>query len=178
LNIPYADAPFLTTADQAVQAALDARGAQVRQLLAEVKAVDSREVPMFITGDFNEPSHHDWTAATAALNRCPLHVEWPTTKAVEKSGFIDSFRSVNPHPVQRPGYTWTPTTEITDPDDRHDRIDFVFVRATAVRINWVRIVGEAHEFADIVVKPYPSDHRAVVAEFELALPISNVPIDE
>lgn len=29
------------------------------------------------------------------------------------------------------------------------------------------VVGEAPQFADIVVQPYPSDHRAVVATVEV-----------
>jgi exodeoxyribonuclease III len=164
LNIPYEDAPFLTTADQAVQAAREARGAQVNRLLAEVNDVAAEQLPMFLTGDFNEPSCRDWTIPAATANQCPLFVDWPSTKAVENSGFVDAFRSVHPDPLQWPGHTWTPTTSPSDPKDRHDRIDFVFVRGTAVRINWIKIVGEAPEFADIVVQPYPSDHRAVVAD--------------
>jgi endonuclease/exonuclease/phosphatase family metal-dependent hydrolase len=125
---------------------------------------------MFVTGDFNEPSHRDWTAAAAAANRCPLCVEWPTTKAVEDAGFVDALRSAHPDPVRRPANTWTPTSPPTDPNDRHDRIDFVFVRGANARVKSVEIVGEAAEFADIVVKRYPSDHRAVVAEIELVPP--------
>ena len=141
------------------------------RLLAEVNDVAAEQIPMFVTGDFNEPSHRDWTMSVAARNQCPLCVEWPSTKAVENSGFVDAFRSAYPDPVQWPGHTWTPTTNSSDPKDRHDRIDFVFVRGTAVRINWIKIVGEMPEFADIVVQPYPSDHRAVVAEVALSPPI-------
>jgi exodeoxyribonuclease III len=168
LNIPYEDAPFLTTADQAVQAAREARGAQVNRLVAEVNDVAREQIPMFVTGDFNEPSHRDWTISVASANQCPLCVEWPSTKAVENSGFVDAFRSAHPDPVQWPGHTWTPTTNSSDPKNRHDRIDFVFVRGTNVRINSIKIAGEAPEFADIVVRPYPSDHRAVVAEVALS----------
>jgi endonuclease/exonuclease/phosphatase family metal-dependent hydrolase len=170
LDIPYESAPFLQTAEQAIDAARAARGAQVARLLTEVGAVASEGLPMFITGDFNEPSHRDWTRAVADSKQCPLAVEWPSTTAVEESEFVDAFRSVHPDPVERPGYTWTPTTRVTDPNDRHDRIDFVFVRGDGVRIKSVRIIGEAQESADIVVTPYPSDHRAVVAEVELAPP--------
>jgi endonuclease/exonuclease/phosphatase family metal-dependent hydrolase len=170
LDIPYEGAPFLRTAEQAVRAARDARGAQVERLLGEVNAVASEGLPMFITGDFNEPSHRDWTTAVANANQCPLCVEWPTTKAVEEAGFVDAYRTVYPHPVERPGRTWTPTTHVTDPKDRHDRIDFVFVQSTAAQVKSAKLVGESRVFADIVVVPYPSDHRAVVAEIELAAP--------
>jgi endonuclease/exonuclease/phosphatase family metal-dependent hydrolase len=164
LEIPYEDAPFLKTEEQAILAARAARGAQVGRLLAEVHTAGAEGLPIFITGDFNEPSHRDWTEDAAAANLCPVSVEWPTTTAVEDAGFVDAFRSMWPDVIKRPGYTWTPTTEITDPKDRHDRIDFVFVRGKEARINAVRIIGEAKELADVVVKPYPSDHRAVVAE--------------
>ena len=125
-------------------------------------------MPMFLTGDFNEPSHRDWTQSAVPAKICPLSVEWPSTKAVEDAGFVDAFRSVHPDPVERPGRTWTPTTKLTDPKDRHDRIDFVFVNATDARIKSIEIVGESADFAGIVVTPYPSDHRAVVADVELA----------
>jgi hypothetical protein len=36
-----------------------------------------------------------------------------------------------------------------------------------VKVRECEIVGESPEFADIVVQPYPSDHRAVVATVEL-----------
>jgi endonuclease/exonuclease/phosphatase family metal-dependent hydrolase len=170
LDIPYENAPFLNTADEAVRAAQAARGAQVERLLAEVNAVVAERLPMFITGDFNEPSHRDWTAAASDAKRCPMCVEWPSTKAVEAMGFVDTFRRVHPDAVERPGLTWTPTTQLTDPKDRHDRIDFVFVQGTAARIKSVKLVGESREFADIIVEPYPSDHRAVVAEIELLPP--------
>jgi endonuclease/exonuclease/phosphatase family metal-dependent hydrolase len=170
LDIPYEGAPFLKTAEQAVRAARDARGAEVERLLAEVSAVESEGLPIFITGDFNEPSHRDWTEAASAAKLCPLCVEWPATKAVEDAGFVDAFRAVYPDPVERPGRTWTPTTQLTDPQDRHDRIDFVFVYGAAAQVKSTKLVGESREFADIIVAPYPSDHRAVVAEIELATP--------
>jgi exonuclease III len=78
----------------------------------------------------------------------------------------DAFRTVHPDEVARPGWTWTPTTRPDDPKDRHDRIDFVFFAGRGVAVKHCSIVGEAKESADIVVQPYPSDHRAVVATIE------------
>lgn len=167
LNIPYANAPFLTTADEAIRAAQDARGGQVERMLAEVQAIWSEGTPVFITGDFNEPSHLDWTPAAVKANRCPLEVPWPSTQVVTAAGFVDAYRTVHPDPVQHPGWTWTPITKPTDPKDRHDRIDFVFVGGAKVRVKGAMIVGERQDFADTVVTPFPSDHRAVVAEVEL-----------
>ncbi len=36
-----------------------------------------------------------------------------------------------------------------------------------VKLNEAKIVGEHRENADIVVSPYPSDHRAVVVTFSV-----------
>ena len=168
LRIPYANAPFLKTADEAIAAAREARGGQVERMLAEVKAILPEGLPVFITGDFNEPSHLDWTSDAVQANLCPLVVAWPSTKAVVAAGFLDAYRTVHPDPVKYRGLTWTPTTKPTDPKDRHDRIDFVFVGGSKVQIKDATIVGEAADFADTVIDPYPSDHRAVVAEVRLA----------
>lgn len=167
LRIPYFNAPFLTTAEEAVRAAHAARGAQVDRLLAEVKGSQAEGLPIFLTGDFNEPSHRDWTAAAVKQKFCPLVVEWPATKRVEEAGFADAYRAIHRDPVAQRGLTWTPTTRSDDPKDHHDRIDFVFALEAKSRVRGAKVVGEAQEWADIVVAPYPSDHRGVVAEVEL-----------
>jgi len=175
LRIPYGNAPFITTAEEAVDAARKARGAQVERLVAEIKAVLPEGLPVFVTGDFNEPSHLDWTAASVKASHCPLEVPWPTTQTVESLGFVDAYRSVYFDPVKDRGLTWTPTTKLTDPKDRHDRIDFVFAGGAKVAVKAVRIVGENQEAADVVVDPYPSDHRAVMAEVEIPSRVPAVP---
>jgi exodeoxyribonuclease III len=135
--------------------------------LAELKPALASGQPVFLTGDFNEPSHQDWTERAAAAAKCPLAVEYPSTLAVIRAAVRDAFRDVFPDEVARPGWTWTPTTKPEDPKDRHDRIDFVFVGGASVTVKRCEIVGEHRKFADIVVQPYPSDHRAVVATVEI-----------
>ena len=167
LSIPYANAPFIKTAEEAVKEARNARGSQVDGLLSELKPALASGRTVFLTGDFNEPSHQDWTKRAAAQGKCPLAVEYPSTLAVTSVGMRDAFRSVFPDEVARPGWTWTPTTRTDDPQDRHDRIDFVFVGGRNVTTKRCEIVGENRMFADVVVAPYPSDHRAVVATLEI-----------
>jgi endonuclease/exonuclease/phosphatase family metal-dependent hydrolase len=162
LKIPYADAPFIETAEQAVVEARKARGQQVKALLGETKKVSDGKTPVLITGDFNEPSLLDWTKSVVFEGGCPMAVRWPTTASVHDAGFVDAYREIHPDPVKRPGYTWTPITSEDDPKDRHDRIDFVFA-GRGVKVTAAEVVGERADRAEIVVKPYPSDHRAVVA---------------
>jgi exodeoxyribonuclease-3 len=167
LKIPYAGAPFITTPAEAVSEARKARGAQVERLLAELKPMLASGQPVFLTGDFNEPSPQDWTKRAAEAGRCPLPVDYPSVLAVTRAGMRDAFRSIFPDEVANLGWTWTPTTKPDDPKDRHDRIDFVFFGGPNVTVKRCEIVGEAGMFADIVVQPYPSDHRAVVATMEI-----------
>ncbi|HMO65583.1 MAG TPA: endonuclease, partial [Verrucomicrobiota bacterium] len=110
-----------------------------------------------------EPSHQDWTPRAVVVGKAPLSVVWPATLAVTETGLRDTFRLAHPDEVARPGWTWTPTTAPDDPKDRHDRIDLVFV-GPGVRVKSSQVVGESPAWADLVVTPYPSDHRAVVAE--------------
>jgi exonuclease III len=167
LKIPYADAPFISGAGAAVAAARQARQKQVSAMLAELQGVDDDHVAAFVTGDFNEPSPLDWTNDVFAAGRCPVAVKWPTASAVLEAGFVDAYRQTHADPLEHPGHTWTPITAKDDPSDRHDRIDFVLVGGREATIEKCEIIGEASKYADIVVAPYPSDHRAVVASISL-----------
>jgi exodeoxyribonuclease III len=161
LKIPYEDSRFISTEQEAIAEAHAARGDEVAAAIAALAG----ETMVIAGGDFNEPSHLDWTAAAAAAGRQPIKVEWPATKAFADAGFADAYRAVYPDPLTRPGFTWTPTTRSDDPADHHDRIDFLLVRG--LRPLAAQIVGENEANADIVVSPYPSDHRGVVATFAL-----------
>ena len=47
--------------------------------------------------------------------------------------------------------------------DHHDRIDFVLARADDLEVGSAAIVGERRPEADVVVRPWPSFHRAAAA---------------
>lgn len=178
LKIPYGDGIFISTEAEAIREARAARGQQVAALLWDVRAVQDDGYPMFLTGDFNEPSHLDWTEAVARDNLCPLKVHWPSTSAVQAVGFRDAYRADHPDPLTDRGITWTSTTSLWDPSDRHERIDFVFSRpgkTVSVGVVDSQVLGESARSADVVVKPYPSDHRAVVADVVISAPAENEP---
>jgi len=44
----------------------------------------------------------------------------------------------------------------------------VYFKGRGVTVTDAKVIGENDENADIVVAPYPSDHRAVVATFTLS----------
>ena len=130
-------------------------------------------IPVFMAGDFNAPSHADWTeAAIGQLPHRDIAFEWPVSAAVADAGFRDSFRVVHPDPVADPGFTWwadRPPIEDYNPSDptRRSRIDYVWY-AGAAEVRESLVVGEAGgDGVDIGVTPWPSDHRAVLSVFEV-----------
>jgi exodeoxyribonuclease-3 len=64
--------------------------------------------------------------------------------------------------------SWSPVHAPDHPDHHHMRIDYVYFKGEGIQVIEAKIIGETKENADIVVSPYPSDHRAVVATFSLA----------
>lgn len=159
--------PFIKTEAEAIVGAREARGGEISSLLRQIRSLPDKEAPVFVVGDFNEPSHLDWTEKAAKSGRHPLKVAYPTSQEMAKAGFVDAWRAIYPDEMKKPGFTWSPLAKADDPQDHHDRIDFVYFRGKDIGITDVKIVGENKENADIVVAPYPSDHRAVVATFTL-----------
>lgn len=144
----------------------------IEPVLDSLSAMHRAGMPTFLTGDFNAPSHADWTdAAIGKLPHRDRTFEWPVSTAVAEAGFRDSFRSVHADPVARPGFTWwaaRPRIEDYNPSDptHRSRIDFVWF-AGPVEVVDSLIVGEKDgEGIDIGIDPWPSDHRAVLSVFE------------
>lgn len=166
LGIPYGNSALLDSEQQAIRAAVDARGPAIRLLLDEMESIGEVDA-VLVSGDFNEPSHRDWTKRAAVGGRHPMSVRFPTVLALERAGFVDTYRAAYPDELMNPGYTWTPTTAPDDPQDHHDRIDFVLARGNGVTVEQAQVVGESADVAQIVVEPWPSDHRAVVVTLSM-----------
>ena len=158
---------FIKTEAETIDWAQKARGKDVAKLLKQIKGLPDKDAPVFVVGDFNEPSHLDWTEAAAKAGRHPIKVAYPTSTEMTKAGFSDSYRTIYPDEMKHPGYTWSSFYKFDDPTTHHDRIDFVYFKGKGIKLNEVKIVGENQKDADIVISPYPSDHRAVVANFKL-----------
>ena len=107
LSIEYDEAPFLQSEVELVAAAEKARGAAISLLLQDIATLEDVDA-IFITGDFNEPSHRDWTQRAADLGVHPLRVAYPSTRRLENAGFVDTYRARYPDEIDHPGFTWTP----------------------------------------------------------------------
>jgi hypothetical protein len=148
-GIPYGDGRPIASAAEAIAEARKARGAEVAALVEAVRAASARGGAVLLAGDFNEPSHLDWTARAAATGRCALAVEWPASRALAAIGMRDAFRSLFPDEIERPGHTWTPRPA---PREVCDRIDRIYLAGDAAPLA-ATIVGEAAEHADVTVTP-------------------------
>jgi len=143
----------------------------IQQQVRVLPKVAAQGIPVFVTGDFNSPSHLDYTqAAVGTRPEVKYVVDWPVSQAMADAGFKDSYRVVYPDPVKSPGLTWwaaRPKVSGWNPTakDPQDRIDFVYTTGPS-KVLKSEIVGEeGNPAASVTVTPWPSDHRAVVSTF-------------
>jgi len=147
------------------------------------EAIEEKRV-IFLVGDFNEPSHLDWTeyyvekgpdrwVDNPTGTPLPLPVRWPGSVLLENIGMVDSFRQTHSDEVKKPGNTWTPPYPERTPGRRPygdqvlDRIDRIYHHGKNVKVVSAQVVGEKGDTSDIVIKGrWPSDHRAVVVEYK------------
>lgn len=153
------------TEQEAIASAADTRLDETYRFLSEVSSLIYSGEPVILVGDFNEPSHLDWTERAADhFDHMPTSVEWPTSRVLHEAGFRDAYREVYPDEIANPGFTWTPApTE----NEIHDRIDRIYFMGSSLKVAEVSLVGIAPEDSDIQITDYPSDHRGVLGRFIL-----------
>lgn len=131
---------------------------RLAQLKEALRWIGDGAVPVVLTGDFNCPSHLDWTA-----------VEWPVTRAAEEAGFHDSYRQAHPDPVAAPGHTWSPVHPVHEDGggrpEPQDRIDYVLHRGLRVLDSRTWVSGTPASWPEVADNDWPSDHAAVVTTF-------------
>lgn len=144
--------------------------ALVSYLQPQLAAADT--TPVLVCGDFNCPSHQDWTPVAASLHSGKV-IQWPATLALTNAGLVDTFRKIHPDPVAVPGNTWAP---IYSGDEPLDRIDFIFSKGSGIKTTGSEMFHTAVEttlnnysspIGGIANNTWPSDHAAVLTEFQL-----------
>lgn len=162
----------------------------IRLFLEDAKGEVAKGNLVFLGGDFNEPSHLDWTEAMKdSTDHHGVVIPWTVTTLLEEGGYKDVYRMVYPDPVVHPGYTypadcreaemkrltWAPES------DERERIDFIFyypqpgvepvdvcIYGPKGSIRNSRRVEETG--ADRFVEPigiWPTDHKGVMATFRI-----------
>lgn len=142
----------------------------------------SNLAPLIVAGDFNEPSHLDWTKEAAEVGfHCGHYLQWPVSLKMQRRGMIDSFRAAHPSPLKHPGNTWatiykTRTYEddmqLAMLEEPQDRIDFIYHKSNKLEVtNAETYCGgrPIDEYPDHRDNDWPSDHYAVFVDFKLEL---------
>ena len=149
------------------------RDDEIRKILSVLKPMlaEADSIPVIMGGDFNVHSHLDWTEETRNLyNHGGAVVRWPVSVAMEKAGFKDSFREMNPDAAAKLGVTWLTDADSLETECRADRIDFIYYRGKTIQATtsecYDNSLGKTFTFEgeDFF---YPSDHGFVLSEFVL-----------
>jgi endonuclease/exonuclease/phosphatase family metal-dependent hydrolase len=154
LGIDYGNQIHTQEEEHIIRSAKLARGKGLKNLKKEIVKLPKDRIAI-IVGDFNEPSHLDWTLRAQKMGIHPKRIRYPTVKKLETFGFVDTYRTVYPDEIKNPGYTWSAYPEKLT---HEDRIDFILTR-----IPKKHKIIKSHVIGEKQIKPYPSDHRAVVS---------------
>lgn len=163
--------------------AYNSESARSNQIEAFLEAVKNETQPVLIIGDFNEPSHLDWTVKTAdRFDHNGVIINWPSTYALFQNGFIDAYRDYFPDELQNPGITWPSyahgkaSTSWTPLSDERDRIDYIFYKGQGIKTTYASLVGPELSYVFGIAESsntsnenfmastlgWPSDHKAVM----------------
>jgi endonuclease/exonuclease/phosphatase family metal-dependent hydrolase len=155
-----------TPLTEVLQGETDSRLAEIDPFAAAMEPLIAAGIPVVVTGDFNTPSHLDYTEAAIGLRPAmTAAVPWPVTQRMEAAGFTDAFRAAHPDPVNRPGLTYSPgfPWPVMREGESLDRIDYVF--AANANVRGAEVWGEpGNADVDRAFDPWPSDHRALIAD--------------
>jgi len=138
------------------------------------------DIPLLVGGDWNCPSHLDWTVDTTRVYKRRRALPLPVSKAMLAAGFTDTFRALYPNPVQRPGITWSPMFRVSGEGDEQveqgfDRIDRLYLKNPTKPIGgWTLRPTAGHVLPKVwedermatLDRAFPSDHGAVVIDLE------------
>ena len=182
------DSPLTDVEEILRRNALSQRDEAVDSFLADAAKQAATGAMVIIGGDFNEPSHLDWTEATRdSADHHGVVIAWPCTSALAAAGFEDAYRVVYPDPVTHPGYTYPSVNPARKPEtvtwapesDERDRIDYVlYLPAGGLEAYDAAILGpdgcvvRSKEVLSVsqdkFISPlgvWPTDHKAVFVKF-------------
>ncbi|MEI7837992.1 MAG: endonuclease/exonuclease/phosphatase family protein, partial [Planctomycetota bacterium] len=154
---------------EALRAAGSVHGPIVRAVLAEAVGCMKAGKSVFLAGEFNEPSHLDWTAAAAAMG---LHggriIAWPTSQALFAAGLKDAFRTLHADEVDHQGLTWPATGAAGQA--LPDRLAFLYFAGPGLAPAAVQLLAPDSKAPHLLYTPFPTDRRGLVGAFTIPPP--------
>ena len=120
--------------------------------------------PVLFLGDFNEPSHLDWTADAVNAGIYNVEVNWFVSNFMIENGFSDAYRDFYPDEVEKPGMTY-PQFYLDDCKGQGIRIDYIY-QTEEFETQDIQIVGDSIDLVDYYLedKEWPSDHFGIFAD--------------
>lgn len=150
---------------------------QINNIIAAMSAdlSGSSTTPVLLTGDFNAPSHLDWTSTNS---RCGYGaVPWPTSTVPANAGLTDSYRQARPNPATDPGVTWSPVYKTftggygydshSGEPEPQDRIDFIHYKGPLTVLSSNAVWEGTPSQSNPSANAWTSDHAAVLTAFRL-----------
>ena len=182
--IPTSVAEVLTFNDASV------RDDAIRKFIEMSKKDLAEGRLVMIGGDFNEPSHLDWTRETKDLfDHHGLIIPWTVTLELDNAGFKDSYRELYPDVLKYPGFTYPADNEVVPikkltwagKADERERIDYIFYYPDSkLQLKEAVIFGPSgcivkserveETSKDRFLKPaglWPTDHKGLLVKFRL-----------
>lgn len=146
------------------------RTPQIKEVVEKTKGQISGSKPFVLVGDFNAPSHLDWTATTKG-SHCGVSFKWPTSRIPSDAGLADSFRVAHPDPKAQSGNTWSPIYKQNEDEGKaepQDRIDFIYHnKGMEVLRSETKVAGRPKEMPNHEDNEWTSDHAVVVTTYEM-----------
>lgn len=153
------------------------------------KDIDEGSI-VILGGDFNEPSHLDWTRETKDLyDHNGMIIPWTVPLILDNNGFVDAYRTIYPNVIDYPGFTFPSDNEKipvnklawAPKSDERDRIDYVFYYPHCrLELKNAVIFGPKGSIRknsrvqetskDRFIEPlgtWPTDHKGVLVTFNL-----------
>lgn len=160
----------------------------IRQFIADAEKEAAQGHLVFIGGDFNEPSHLDWTETTKdSADHRGVVIPWTVSTMLTQAGYKDTYREIYPDPVKNPGYTYPADSKETEvsrltwtPDaDERERIDFIYYYPQkGLKLLQADVFGPRGSIRnsmrvrenteDVFIEPlgvWPTDHKGVLVRF-------------
>ena len=159
------------TNDQVMQRETDSgRTPQIIEVVGKMKTAiaNYNDIPVLLTGDFNAPSHLDWTKATASQHCGVGEFAWPSSIHPTEAGLVDSFREIHEDPSADPGITWSPIyLENDGRPEPMDRVDFVYHKGLVTVDSNTVVVGHPMPEPNQKDNEWPTDHAAMKTTFKV-----------
>lgn len=180
--------PDMSDADLiALESVGSSRLPEATRIVARLKALGQLEspIPVLVGGDWNTPSHLDWTLDTSRVYKRRRNLPLPVSLAMKDAGFIDTYRVVEPNPVQSPGITWSPMFRMSGGTEQgFERIDRIYLKDPVIaetagdapieggqKMTLQPLAGTVYPLVwesdeiPVLERSFPSDHGAVLIEF-------------